>query len=146
MSACMATGQGGGQLAARGGRLVARRRIIATEAARQAVLRLRAVRGPLMFVQSAGCCGGSAPMCLPDGEYITGPGDLLLGRIAGCPFYMNSRQYRALRPGQLVLDVEPGMPEGFSLAAGDGVHFVTRTAAPLTESERTRTDTPERSG
>ena len=119
--------RGGRQLAARGGRRHAERRVIATEAARQAVIRLRAVRGPLMFVQSAGCCGGSAPMCFPAGEYVTGPGDLLLGSIAGCPFYMDARQYEAWRPGRLVVDVEAGMPEGFSLAAGDGLHFVTRT-------------------
>ena len=108
---------GGRQLAARGGRRVAEGRSHATEAARQAVYRLRAARGPLMFVQSAGCCDGSAPMCLPAGEYLAGPGDVLLGRIAGCTFYMDARQYRAWHPDLLVLDVEPGVPEGFSLAA-----------------------------
>jgi uncharacterized protein (DUF779 family) len=82
-----------------------------------------------MFVQSAGCCGGSVPMCFPAGEYLTGPGDLLLGSIVGCPFYMDTRHYEAWHPGQLVLDVEPGPPEGFSLAAGEGLHFVTRTCA-----------------
>lgn len=81
-----------------------------------------------MFAQSAGCCGGSAPMCFPRGEYLTGPGDLLLGSVEGCPFYIDRRLYEAWHPGRLVLDVEPGDPEGFSLAAGDGLHFVTRTA------------------
>jgi len=119
--------RGGRPAAAHGGRRYAQRRVIATGAARQAVNRLRAARGPLMFVQSAGCCGGSAPMCFPAGEYLTGPGDLLLGSIAGCPCYMDARQYRAWHPGQLVIDVEPGGPEGFSLAAGEGLHFVTRT-------------------
>lgn len=117
--------RGGRQVAVRGGRRVAEGRVIATEAAR-----LRAVRGPLMFVQSARCCDGSAPMCLPAGEYLTGPFDVLLGRIAGCPFYIDARQYRAWHPELLVLDVEPGVPEGFSLAAGEGLHFVTRTSAP----------------
>ncbi len=125
--------RGGRQVAARGGRRLASQRVIATEAARRAVNRLRAVRGPLMFVQSAGCCGGSAPMCFPAGEYLTGPGDLLLGRIAGCPFYMDARQYEAWHPGQLVVDVEPGAPEGFSMAAGEGLHFVTRTRAQRLE-------------
>src|SRR6185437_5412087 len=120
--------RGGRQLAARGGRRVARQRAIATEAARQAVIRLRAVRGPLMLVQSAGCCAGSALMCFPDGEYLTGPGDLLLGRIAGCPLYMDARQYAAWHPGQLVVDVEAGPPEGFSLAAGENLRFVARTS------------------
>jgi len=121
--------RGDRQLAARGGRRLAEQRVIATEAAREAVIRLRAARGPLMFVQSAGCCGGSVPMCFPAGEYLTGPGDLLLGRIVGCPFYMDTRQYETWRAAKLVLDVEPGSPEGFSLAAGDGLHFVTRTMA-----------------
>ena len=138
MSHKTATGRGGRQVAVRGGRRIAEGRVIATEAARQAVYRLRAVRGPLMFVQSAGCCGGSAPMCLPAGEYLTGPGDVLLGRIGGCPFYMDARQYRAWHPDLLVLDVEPGAPEGFSLAAGEGLHFVTRTrvAHSIVESLR----------
>lgn len=120
--------RGGRQVAARGGRRLAEQRVIATEAAREAVRRLRAVRGPLMFVQSAGCCAGSVPMCFPAGEYLTGPGDLLLGTIEGCPFYIDQRQDEACHLGQLVLDVEPGMPEGFSLAAGEGLHFVTRDA------------------
>jgi uncharacterized protein (DUF779 family) len=118
--------RGGRQVAARGGRRLAEQRVIATEAAREAVRRLRAARGPLMFVQSAGCCAGSVPMCFPAGEYLTGPGDLLLGTIEGCPFYMDLRQYEAWHPVQLVLDVEPGPPEGFSLAAGEDLHFVTR--------------------
>ncbi|HEX7165106.1 MAG TPA: DUF779 domain-containing protein [Trebonia sp.] len=115
--------------AERGGRRPAEQLVIATEAARQAVNRLRAARGLLMFVQSAGCCGGSVPICFPAGEYLTGPGDLLLGSIVGCPFYMDARQYEALHPGRFVLDVEPGTPEGFSLAAGAGLHFVTRPCA-----------------
>jgi uncharacterized protein (DUF779 family) len=129
MASCEAAQHGGRQQAARGGRRPAEQHVIATEAARQAVNRLRAARGPLMFVQSAGCCGGSAPMCFPAGEYVTGPGDLLLGSIEDCPFYMDARQYEAWHPGQLVLDVEAGLPEGFSLPAGEGLHFVTRTSA-----------------
>lgn len=129
MTSREAAERGGRQVAARGGRRPAEQLVIATEAARQAVNRLRAARGPLMFVQSAGCCGGSVPMCFPAGEYLTGPGDLLLGSIAGCPFYMDARHYEAWHPGRFVLDVEPGTPEGFSLAAGTGLHFVTRPCA-----------------
>jgi uncharacterized protein (DUF779 family) len=79
-----------------------------------------------MFVQSAGCCAGSVPMCFPDGEFLTGPGDLLLGSVAGCPFYIDQRLYHAWHPGQLILDVAAGPPAGFSLAAGEGLHFVTQ--------------------
>ena len=68
-----------------GGRQPAR--VSATPAAREAIRRLRAARGEdLMFVQSAGCCAGSVPMCFPAGEYLTGGNDLMLGTIEGCPF------------------------------------------------------------
>jgi uncharacterized protein len=102
--------------------------LAATEAARGAIAALRAARGPLMFVQSAGCCGGTAPMCYPLGEFMVGDGDLLLGTVEGCPFYMDARHYTAWCEPRLVLDVGPGFAEGFSLSAGDGLHFVVRSA------------------
>ena len=105
-------------------------RVTATQPARRAVAALRAAVGPVMFVQSAGCCDGTSPMCYPSGEFIVGSGDVLLGEIDGCPFYMDGRQYDAIGRPHLVLDVEPGTPEGFSLAAGDGTHFVTRDLTP----------------
>ena len=42
-----------------------------------------------MFVQSGGCCAGSTPMCFPDGEFLIGDIDVLLGEIDGCPFYID---------------------------------------------------------
>jgi uncharacterized protein (DUF779 family) len=105
-------------------------RVEATPAAREAITRLRADRGePVMFVQSGGCCAGSTPMCYPAGELIIGDIDVLLGEIDGCPFYIDSRLDEAWGRDRLVLDVAPGPPEGFSLAAGDDLHFVTRSAA-----------------
>jgi hypothetical protein len=56
-------------------------RVLATDAAQQAVRHLMAAHGRLMFVQSAGCCDGSAPMCFPDGEFLTGSGDVHVGDI-----------------------------------------------------------------
>ena len=37
--------------------------------------------GPLMFHQSGGCCDGSSPMCYPQGEFLTGDGDVRLGSV-----------------------------------------------------------------
>jgi len=99
--------------------------ITATPAARQAIAALRAARGPLMFVQSGGCCDGSAPMCFAAGEFIVGDGDVLLGEIEGCSFHMSASAYEALNRPSLVLDVAPGTAGGFSLDAGEGLHFVT---------------------
>ena len=104
-------------------------RVTATPAARGALDALRAARGgQVMFVQSAGCCAGSTPMCFPDGEFLVGDVDLLLGDIDGSPFYIDRRLDEAWNRSAFVLDVEPGPPEDFSLAAGDDLHFVTRVA------------------
>jgi len=104
--------------------------VSATPAAREAVIRLRAARGhPLMFVQSGGCCAGSTPMCFPAGEFIVGDVDLLLGEIEGAPFYIDSRLHAAWNKAELILDVAPGDPEGFSLGPGGGMHFVVRSEA-----------------
>ncbi|HUJ04687.1 MAG TPA: DUF779 domain-containing protein [Streptosporangiaceae bacterium] len=102
------------------------RRVVATPAARAAIERL-CRRGQVMFVQSGGCCGGSAPMCFRLGEFAVGAGDLLLGHVGGCPFYIDAALYLAWREPQLLLDVEPGSAEGFSLPAADGQHFVVRS-------------------
>jgi uncharacterized protein (DUF779 family) len=104
-------------------------RITATPAAREAIRLLRAVRGgPVMFVQSGGCCAGSTPMCFPVGEFVIGDIDVLLGDIDGCPFYIDKRQE------QFLLDVALGEPEDFSLAAGDNLHFVTHSPACVSPS------------
>jgi uncharacterized protein (DUF779 family) len=103
-------------------------RVTATAAAREAIERLRAARGHgLMFVQSAGCCAGSVPMCFPAGEFTIGDGDLLLGEIEDCPFYIDAKLYHAWNQAALILDITPGDPEGFSLGPGGGFHFVTRS-------------------
>lgn len=105
--------------------------VIGTAAALAAIARLKAERGPIMFVQSGGCCDGSLPMCFADGELVLGDGDLLLGSIAECPFYIDRRLYGAWGRPQLILDVAPGEPEGFSFAAPGEGHFITRSLATI---------------
>jgi uncharacterized protein (DUF779 family) len=103
-------------------------RIDATAAARDAIRRLRAARrGRLMFVQSAGCCAGSTPMCFPDGEYLIGDADVLLGEIEGCPFYIGADLDAAWRHSTLLVDVAAGAPEGFSLGPSAETRFITRS-------------------
>ena len=68
-------------------------------------------------------------MCFPAGEFILGDTDLLLGMIEDCPFYIDARIYRSWDDAELILDVAPGNPEGFSLGAGPGEHFVLRASA-----------------
>ena len=98
----------------------------ATPAAVEMVERLTAERGPLMFFQSGGCCDGSTPICLEEGELPPGPGDLLLGEVAGAPFYVDCEQYERWGRPQFLIDTGRGPAEGFSLSLPDA-HFVTRT-------------------
>jgi uncharacterized protein len=102
-------------------------RVVATPAALEAIRRLQTVRGPLMLFQSGGCCDGSLPICFDGGELLIGDGDVLLGTVGDCPFYIDSRQHEVWKHTQLILDVSPGLPEGFSLAASDAEHFITRS-------------------
>ena len=99
-------------------------RVVATDAAINAIEGLVSDRGPVMFFQSGGCCDGSLPLCFEQGEFIIGAHDVLLGSVAGCPFYIDHRQYEVWKHTQIILDIGAGEPEGFSLAAGVDEHFV----------------------
>ena len=93
--------------------------------------------GPLMFHQSGGCCDGSAPMCYPDGDFLTSDADVLLGeldlglgadgaeRIA--PFWMSREQFAYWRHTYLAVDVVPGRGSGFSVEAPEGLRFLIRS-------------------
>jgi uncharacterized protein len=82
--------------------------------------------GPLVIFQSGGCCDGSLPLCLLADDLAPGPGDLLLGHVAGVPFYIDAEQFHRWGEPEFVLDVTAGAPEGFSLGLPDA-HFVTRS-------------------
>ena len=110
-------------------------RVLITPAAAELLGSLRSRHGPVMFHQSGGCCDGSAPMCYPDGEFIVGDRDILLGVLGDAPVWISGSQFETWRNTQLVIDVVPGRGGGFSLEAPDGLRFLTRgrvfTAAEL---------------
>ena len=72
-------------------------RVVATKKAEDLIARLKETYGALLFHQSGGCCDGSSPMCFPEAEFRTGPSDVLLGEIAGCPFYIGAAQFEYRR-------------------------------------------------
>ncbi|MGH6843116.1 MAG: DUF779 domain-containing protein [Methylocella sp.] len=109
-------------------------RVVATEKAVGLIGRLTAAHGALLFHQSGGCCDGSSPMCYPLGEFRIGPNDVLIGEIAGCPFYIGAAQFEYWAHTQLIIDVVPGRGGGFSLEAPEGVRFLTRSRV-FTEEE-----------
>lgn len=113
-------------------------RVTITEAAAELVARLVARHGPVMFHQSGGCCDGSAPMCYPDGDFIIGDYDVLLGVLdgdaSGVPVWISGPQFEAWKHTQLIIDVVPGRGSGFSLEAPEGMRFLSRGRA-FTDAE-----------
>ena len=103
------------------------RQVVATDAALALIERLAARHGPLMFHQSGGCCDGSAPMCYPQGDLITGDGDTRLGELGGMPFFISAPQFEYWRHTQLIIDVVPGRGGMFSLEGPQGLRFLTRS-------------------
>jgi len=103
--------------------------VTATPAALQLAEALAARHGPLAFFQSGGCCDGSSPICLLDGELPPSPNDLLLGHLGNMPFYIDGELYRRWGQPSLLIDVAAGAAEGFSLSTGEE-HFVTLTLGP----------------
>jgi len=53
---------------------------------------------------------------------------LLIGEIAGCPFYIDREQYERWRKPQFLIDVAAGDGDTFSLEGPEGMHFVAHTA------------------
>ena len=110
-------------------------RVLITETAADLLRRLRDRHGPLMFHQSGGCCDGSSPMCYPDGEFIVGDRDVLLGIVEDTPVWISGPQFDTWKHTQLVIDAVPGRGGGFSMEAPEGMRFLSRgrafTAAEL---------------
>ena len=101
--------------------------VVATERALEAIGRLTARHGKLMFVQTGGCCDGSSPLCLAEGELLLGPNDVEVGEVGGAPFYIDDELYERWRRPTFLLDVAPGRGHGFSLEEPEGIHFTVRT-------------------
>ncbi|MGX1583923.1 DUF779 domain-containing protein [Microbacterium sp. NPDC055502] len=107
-------------------------RVAVTEPAAALVRELTAQHGPLMFHQSGGCCDGSAPMCYPVGMFLTGPGDVLLGRLdvgltEPVEVFMSASQFEYWKYTHLTIDVVPGRGAGFSVEGPTGLRFLIRS-------------------
>lgn len=102
-------------------------KVIATAAALDLIEDLKRKHGPVMFHQSGGCCDNSAANCYLPGEITIGSGDVLLGAIGGCPFYISRSQYEYWKHTQLIIDVIDGHGGTFSLEGPEGKAFHTRS-------------------
>lgn len=91
--------------------------------------------GPLMFHQSGGCCDGSAPMCYPADDFVTGDSDVLLGLFdlseglepQPLEFWMSREQFNYWSHTHLTVDVVTGRGSGFSVEAPEGKRFLIRS-------------------
>ena len=79
-------------------------------------------------------------MCYPNGEFLTGDGDVRLGDLAipglaePVPVWMSAGQFKYWKHTHLTIDVVPGRGSGFSVEAPDGVRFLIRSRL-LTDEE-----------
>ena len=110
-------------------------RVEATPATLALLDRLKQKHGPLLFHQSGGCCDGSSPMCFPQGEFLVGDHDVLLGEIGWCPFYIHEKQYDYWKHTQLIIDVVDGRGGMFSVEGVEGKRFLSRSRV-FTDEER----------
>ncbi len=104
-------------------------RVVITADAAKLLAALAERHGPVMFHQSGGCCDGSSPMCYPDGDFIVGDRDVLLGVLDvgnGVPVWISGPQFEVWNHTQLVIDVVAGRGGGFSLEAPEGKRFLSR--------------------
>lgn len=111
-------------------------RVSLTQDAVDLLVELIDTHGQLMFHQSGGCCDGSAPMCYPAGEFITGTSDVLLGTFtlpgvseekAQCEFWMSKAQFEYWKHTHITVDVVVGRGSGFSVESPTGKRFIIRS-------------------
>lgn len=99
-------------------------KLIATEKAIEVIELLKAKHGNLLFEQSSGCCDGTVPMCYQaDGHYISSQ-LILVGEIAGIPYYIDKNQNDYLKHMQILVDAIDGQGAAFSLESAEGYAFM----------------------
>ncbi len=99
-------------------------RVAITERARGVVKQLKAKYGDLIFHQSGGCCDGSAPMILEEGDMYLDDSDILLGQLEGVNYYMNQDQFEYWKHTHLTVDIIEGRGSSFSLEIPLGLRFI----------------------
>ena len=111
-------------------------KVTATPAALELIALLQKKHGEIFFHQSGGCCDNSAANAYLPGELTIGAGDVYLGDIGGCRFYIGASQYETWKHTQLTIDVLDGAGGGtFSLEGPEGKAFHTRSRV-FTEAEK----------
>jgi len=111
-------------------------RVATTKKADAFIDAIIAKNGEIIFHQSGGCCDGSAILCMGKEEFYLGSNDLYIGDFNQCGFYMHSDNFTYFEHTHLTLDVEEGKASSFSLEAGSGKRFVTKSRLFSKEEEK----------
>lgn len=102
-------------------------KLIATQNALEVIELLKQKHGNILFQQSAGCCDGTVPMCYEaDGFYISSQ-NVLVGELAGVPYYVEKVHYDYMKHMQIEVDVIKGHGASFSLESAEGYAFIMRS-------------------
>lgn len=108
-------------------------KLIATQKAVEVIELLKNKHGEILFEQSAGCCDGTVPMCYQaDGHYMSSQ-NVLVGEIAGAPYYIDKNQYEYMKHMQIIVDAIEGQGASFSLESVEGFAFITHSKILKTE-------------
>ena len=99
-------------------------RILVSPEAATLIVELKKQFGALIFHQSGGCCDGSSPMCLEEGDLMINETDVWLGKIEGCDFYMSKDQFEYWQHTQIEVKVVEGRGSSFSLEIPTGKRFI----------------------
>lgn len=102
--------------------------VVATPAADEAILHLRAVDGAVAFRPSDGCPRCDGVSSLTETELPSRINDIQLGEIGGVPFLIDADLYRGWGRPDLTVDV-PQRVDGRPLAdRADGFRLTLRSA------------------
>ncbi len=102
-------------------------RISTTASAIELIEELTAKHGPVVFLQSGGCCEGSGPLCMPANEFHPNSTDVVIGELAaGAVFYMSHSHFQFSQNTHTILDAVVASSGSFSLDCGTGRAFITR--------------------
>jgi uncharacterized protein (DUF779 family) len=101
------------------------KRVSATPSALALIDRLTAEHGPIVFLQSGGCCEGSGPICMPISEFNPSASDVILGGWKDATFYMGDSHFTFAENMHTILDATPNSSGSFSLDCGTGFAFIT---------------------
>ena len=102
------------------------KRVSATPSALVLIEKLTVQFGPIVFLQSGGCCEGSGPLCMPANEFRASAADVILGSFNKAIFYMSDSHFTFAENMHTILDAMPGSSGSFSLDCGTGFAFITR--------------------